>query len=88
MCPIFDDWAGDDALGFLASEQQVDLMLMDIRMPGRTGIEVMQERQHALPSFPVIAMTGHVDQDAQTEFRCVVCANCATTCACVYVCVH
>ena len=53
-------------------------MLLDIRMPGKTGLDVVKEVQNSLPPYPIVAMTGHVDADAQQEFRyggvpCAVC---------------
>ena len=45
------------------------MMLLDIRMPGKTGLEVMREVQDQLPPYPIVAMTGHVDVDAQAEFK-------------------
>ena len=57
-----------EASSFLGSGEPADLMLMDIRMPGRSGLEVMQELEKP-PPFPVIAMTGQVEYDMQNEYR-------------------
>ena len=46
-------------------------MLLDIRMPGMHGVDVMRCAAQA-PPYPVVAMTGHVDADAQEEFKYVV----------------
>lgn len=51
----------------------LDVMLLDIRMPGKTGIDVMQEFGRAC-GIPVIAMTGNVDTDSVALYRCVCCA--------------
>ena len=45
-------------------------MLLDIRMPGIHGVDIMR-LPGPRPSFPVIAMTGHVDAEAQEEFKYV-----------------
>ena len=47
----------------------MDVMLLDIRMPGKSGVDVVRELQGRMPPFPIVAMTGHVDTDAQDEFR-------------------
>ena len=63
--------AGEEASAFLTRDtHDADVMLLDIRMPGKTGLEVMRDlgRDPSLP-FPIVAMTGHVDVDAQQEFR-------------------
>lgn len=44
----------------------VDVMLLDIRMPGKSGLEVMEEIK---PDIPVVAMTGNVDRDSIEEYR-------------------
>jgi CheY-like chemotaxis protein len=46
----------------------IDVMLLDIRMPGKSGLDVMQEAPRPLP-FPVVAMTGNVDKESLEEYR-------------------
>jgi two-component system, NtrC family, nitrogen regulation response regulator GlnG len=41
-----------------------DVLLSDIRMPGVSGLEVMQRVKHLRPELPVIIMTAHSDLDA------------------------
>ena len=62
--------AGEAAAAFLARADDVDVMLLDIRMPGKTGLDAVREAKK-LPNYPIVAMTGHVDTDAQQEFRYV-----------------
>jgi CheY-like chemotaxis protein len=60
---------GTEAAAFIQSPSvAVDIMLLDIRMPGVHGVDVMRQAQSP-PPYPVIAMTGHVDAEAQEEFR-------------------
>jgi len=40
-------------------EQPPDLVLLDIAMPGRDGIAVLEEMRQAWPRLPVIMMSGH-----------------------------
>jgi CheY-like chemotaxis protein len=47
-----------------------DVMFLDIRMPGKSGIDVMKEIAGPLPC-PVIAMTGNVDKDSVNEYKYV-----------------
>jgi CheY-like chemotaxis protein len=56
----------------VAEPAQADLMFLDIRMPGKSGLDVMKELGQALP-FPIIAMTGNVDKDSVDEYKCVEC---------------
>ncbi|MBY0545406.1 MAG: response regulator, partial [Gammaproteobacteria bacterium] len=41
----------------------VDCILLDIRMPGMTGIEVLKDVKFAYPHLPVLIMTGHGDEN-------------------------
>jgi len=49
---------GESALRRLR-EQPVDLVLLDIWLPGRDGVAVLQEITHGWPGVPVIMMSGH-----------------------------
>ncbi len=59
---------GLEAAEFVASGVTVDVMLLDIRMPGKSGLEVLLEADPK-PVYPVFAMTSHVDGEALAEFR-------------------
>lgn len=54
---------GEEALQLLAAEL-VDLVLLDVKMPGKSGFEVLEilREQHPSDQLPVIMMTG-LDQD-------------------------
>ncbi|MFN2558030.1 MAG: ABC transporter transmembrane domain-containing protein [Nitriliruptorales bacterium] len=42
----------------LACSLSVDLVLLDFRLPGRSGLEVLEDLRIAKPSLPVIALTA------------------------------
>ncbi len=44
-------------------------MLLDIRMPLRSGVEVVEGCAGSPPAYPIVAMTGHVDIEARDQFR-------------------
>lgn len=48
----------DEALEILRS-QPIDLVLTDHRMPGATGLELVDRVHHAWPEMPLIMMTGY-----------------------------
>ncbi len=56
----------EGALDFLRSNV-VDLMLLDIKMPGLSGIELLKQVQLLYPEIPVIMMTGYASLDSARE---------------------
>ena len=40
-------------------EEAVDLVLLDVKMPGIDGIETLKQIKKQLPSLPVVMMSGH-----------------------------
>jgi DNA-binding NarL/FixJ family response regulator len=59
---------GDEALGHLA-KSEVDLLLLDINMPGRNGMEVLQDVKCDYPGTPVIIVS--VQPEDQYAIRCL-----------------
>ena len=53
----------DSALTALRGEAP-DVLMTDIRMPGRSGLELLKDIQGSRPGLPVIVMTAHSDLDA------------------------
>jgi DNA-binding NtrC family response regulator len=47
-----------EALAILCQEN-IDLVVSDIRMPGKDGVELMQEAHREFPDIPFIIMTGY-----------------------------
>lgn len=60
--------SGRAALDFL-DEHEADLILLDNRMPGMTGFEVLEELQYdlSLREIPVIFLTGSDDGDSEAD---------------------
>ena len=44
-------------------EQAWDLALLDINMPGRSGLEVLEELKQLRPGMPVVMLTAFPDED-------------------------
>jgi two-component system nitrogen regulation response regulator GlnG len=62
MLPTAFDHA-DSALAALRRERP-DVLITDIRMPGRSGLELLTEIRGSQPELPVIVMTAHSDLDS------------------------
>ena len=57
---------GEEALARLPSEAP-DVVVMDIRMPGLSGLETARRIREIAPRLPVIIMTGHATTDTAIE---------------------
>lgn len=51
----------EDGEQALAKAPQCDLMLLDVRMPGMSGLEVLERLRNAHPGLPVILLTAYID---------------------------
>jgi DNA-binding NtrC family response regulator len=59
---------GDGKAAVKALEKNIfDLALLDIRMPGLTGVEVLQQIKAVSPSTEVILLTGHASLETAVE---------------------
>jgi two-component system invasion response regulator UvrY len=51
---------GEEALGLLTNPY--DVMVLDLMMPGRSGIDLLAEIKHRSPKLPVIIMSLHGEE--------------------------
>ncbi len=58
--------SADEALAILAREQ-IDVVVLDVRMPGIGGIEATRMIRRTHPSVEVILLTGHASLEASME---------------------
>ena len=58
--------SGEDALSFLDTNQ-VDVVVLDVRMPGMDGIETLREIKRRHPLIEVIMLTGHANLEVAIE---------------------
>jgi len=55
---------GEQAIATLASnDQRVQLVLLDLEMPGMRGDEVLRTLKATLPAVRVLLMSGHLGRD-------------------------
>jgi two-component system, OmpR family, response regulator len=55
---------GNEA-GHLASSGDVDLMILDLMLPGRDGTEVLADVRESRPHLPVIVLTARTEVDSK-----------------------
>ena len=58
---------GLEALEKLKANQKVDVVILDVKMPGMDGIETLREIKKAHPLVEVIMLTGHATVETGIE---------------------
>jgi PAS domain S-box-containing protein len=58
---------GEDAVNFVKSEQPVDMVLMDIRMPKMNGYDATRHIKSIHPELPVIAITAYAMSEDEAK---------------------
>ena len=64
--PVETAASGEEALGKL-TQADYDLMLLDLRMPGMDGMEVLRQVSQQLPELKVIIITAYGSLDLAVE---------------------
>jgi PAS domain S-box-containing protein len=60
---------GLEAIGLLSDPaREIDAMLLDLNMPGATGVEVLRAMRICRPALPVMVLSGHLTTDASADF--------------------
>jgi DNA-binding NtrC family response regulator len=56
---ILKAYNGEEALERLAEQRSVDIVILDLKMPGPDGIQTLREIKRNHPLVEVIVLTGH-----------------------------
>ncbi|MCF8107034.1 MAG: response regulator [Desulfohalobiaceae bacterium] len=59
--------SGEDALEVLKKHRNLDVVILDVKMPGLDGIQTLQEIKKMLPLVEVIMLTGHATVESAVE---------------------
>lgn len=59
-------FSGDEAIS-LITRQDADVLVLDVLMPGRDGIEILREIKQLKPLTEVIMLTGHATVETAIE---------------------
>ncbi len=60
-------FSGDEALSVLDRDGGVDVVVLDVKMPGMDGIETLREIKKKFPLVEVIMLTGHATVETAIE---------------------
>ena len=58
--------SGEDALEWIG-QHTVDVIVLDVKMPGMDGIQTLREIKKIKPQVEVIMLTGHANLEAASE---------------------
>ena len=56
---VFTAFDGRSGLAVLAEQEDIDVVVLDIKMPGMDGIETLKEIKKHHPLVEVVLLTGH-----------------------------
>ena len=56
---VLKAFTGEEGLEMLASHQNLDVIVLDVKMPGMDGIETLKAIKDKYPLVEVIMLTGH-----------------------------
>ena len=64
---VIEAESGEEALKILKKPNEIDLVLLDVRLPGIKGTEVLKEIKTIAPGLGIIILTGHSSEDVAIE---------------------
>ena len=60
-------FSGQEALEILAKYQNMDVVILDVKMPGMDGIETLKKIKSAYPLTEVVMLTAHATVESAIE---------------------
>lgn len=64
---VIEASSGEEALSMLKKPNEIDLIILDVRMPGINGIEVLGKIKKMSPEVKIIILTGYSSKDVAIE---------------------
>ena len=64
---VFDAYNGHHALALLEARPQIDLLFIDVRMPGMSGPELAEAVRGRRPEIKVVLTSGYVGEEDVPE---------------------
>jgi DNA-binding NtrC family response regulator len=58
---------GSDALKILADHPGIEVVILDVKMPGMDGIDTLKEIKKAFPLTEVVMLTGHATVESAID---------------------
>ena len=64
---IYKAFNGETALQVLEKNHDIEVVILDVKMPGMDGIETLAEIKKKFPLVEVIMLSGHADVESAIE---------------------
>jgi DNA-binding NtrC family response regulator len=64
---VFSAFGGQQALSLLAQKDQIEVVILDVKMPGLDGIETLKRIRAEFPLVEVIMLTGHATVESAID---------------------
>jgi len=58
---------GEAALKILKRPNEIDLVILDVKMPGESGTGILRKMKEVAPGLSIIILTGHSSEDIAVE---------------------
>ena len=59
--------SGEESLEMLSKNQNLDVIILDVKMPGMDGIDTLKEIKKSYPLAEVVMLTGHATVESAIE---------------------
>ncbi|MFO7560211.1 MAG: response regulator [Desulfobacterales bacterium] len=60
-------FSGEEAIAYLAKNDHIEVVILDVKMPGMDGNETLREIKKLYPLVEVIMLTGHATVESAIE---------------------
>ena len=64
---VITAFSGKEALETLSNNRNLDVVILDVKMPGTDGIETLRDLKKNYPLMEVIMLTGHATVESAIE---------------------
>ncbi len=64
---VYSAFSGMEALDALAEHSGVEVVILDVKMPGMDGIDTLREIKRLYPLVEVVMLTGHATVESAIE---------------------
>ncbi len=66
-CKVLDTYSGHKALEILKARPEIEVLFADVRMPGMSGPELVDEARRLRPDLNVVLTSGYVGKEQVPE---------------------